>query len=470
MVGAIAWSMIDRFGQQIVQFIFGIVLARLLMPSEVGQIGVLMIFVAFSSVLIDGGFSQAIIRKQNASETDYNTIFYSNLLISVALYLLLFFAAPFIADFFKQPKLTAISRVLFLSTIFYGLSFIQFTLIIKQLKYKSYAIINISGFFISGSFAVTMAFMGYGVWALVAQQLGFHCIRFLMFPFFIKWRPSFSYSFKIIEELWSFSIRLMGTNMLNVLFGQVYTVLFGRFFSFQQVGFYYQANKLSETINGTTQQVIQNATYPLFSKIQEDDSRMLRIYRQLTKSISFIIFPFNAFLIVIAYPLLITILSLKWKPSVELFQLLIIANFFNPLYLLNISLLNSRGESKRTFRLEIVKKMMILISIVICFQMGIKAMLIGFIFASIVAYFLSFIQIRRSLKLPLKNQILDILSFLIFSWILGFFVNLINLIELNLLLKLLIQSSLAILMFIMAALTIFKDQFGKIRELTSQVF
>jgi len=468
MVGALAWSSLDRFGQQVVQLIFGIVLARLLLPSEVGLIGVLTIFVSLSSVLIDGGFGQALIRKQNVTETDYNTVFFVNLSISFVLYFILFFAAPSIATFFKQPDLTKISRILFTTIIFYGLYFIQVNLLIKNLNYRSYAFINILSFLVSGSIAIILALLGYGVWALVAQQIGFHMTRLFIIRFFVQWLPTLNFSFEIIKEVWSFSFKLFGSNILNVLFNQLYTVLLGRFFSIQQVGFYYQANKLSETVNGTSQQVIQNATFPLFSKIQDDDARLLRIYRQLTKSIAWIVFPMSGFLLAASYPLIITLLSEKWRPSVELFQLLILANFFTPLYLLNINILNSRGESNRTFRLEIFKKALILISIVSCFSLGIYIMLVGFVVASFIAYIFSFIQIKKSLKHAIKFQVLDILPFLIFGIGFGFLVNLLNIIDIQYFLKLFLQSASALALFVIVSWLVFREQFNKIMELIAQ--
>ena len=465
MIGALAWSSLDRVGQQIVQLVFGIVLARLLMPAEVGLIGVLMIFVSLSSVLIEGGFGQALIRKQNVTETDYNTVFIVNLTISIILYLILFFAAPLIAIFFKQPALTNISRILFTSTIFYGLYFIHYTQIIKGLHYRYYAFINISSFLFSGGVAIILAFLGYGVWALVAQQIGFHLIRLFIFPIFVRWKPTLKFSFEIIKEVWSFSFKLLGTNILNVIFNQLYTVLLGRFFSLQQVGYYFQANKLSETVNGTAQQVILNSTFPLFTKIQDDDARLLRIYRQLTKSISWIVFPMSGFILAASYPLIITLLSEKWRPAVELFQLLILANIFMPLYLLNISLLNSKGQSNRTFRLEIFKKLLILISIVSCFKFGIYIMLAGFVVASFTAFIFSLIQIKNSQNHPLKLQILDILPFLIFGIILGLVINLLNFIDINYFLKLAFQAAGSAALFITVTRLIFREQFNKIMEL-----
>jgi len=464
----LAWSSLDRVGQQIIQLVFGIVLARLLMPSEVGLIAVLMIFVSLSSVLVEGGFGQALIRKQNVSETDYSTVFFVNLSISIFLYLILFFAAPFIATFFKQPALTKISRILFTSTIFYGLYFIQLTQIIKNLNYRFYAFINISSFLFSGGLAIILAFLGYGVWSLVAQQIGFHVIRLFIFPIFVRWKPTFKFSFEIIKEVWSFSFKLLGTNILNVIFNQVYTVLIGRFFSLQQVGFYYQANKLSETVNGTAQQVIQNSTFPLFAKIQDDNTRLLRIYRQLTKSISWIVFPMSGFILAASYPLIITLLSEKWRPAVELFQLLILANVFTPLYLLNISLLNSKGESNRTFRLEILKKILILISIVSCFKLGIYTILFGYVIASFTAFIFSLIQIKNSQNHALKHQILDILPFLIFGIFLGMTTNLLNFIEINYYYKLLSQAASMLVLFIGITLLVFLGQFEKVMELITK--
>ncbi len=408
MIHALAWTSIDRFGQQIVQFIIGIVLARLLSPSDYGLIGMLMIFIALSSSMIDGGFGQALIRKKEANKLDFSTIFFLNLALSIALYIVLFFAAPRIACFFNQPQLINISRVLFLSILFYAAYFIQYVLIVKELAYKSLAKINISSTIISGGLGIYLAINGFGVWSLVYQQISYHFFRLVLFYFIRKWKPSLMFSVAVIKEHWNFSIHLLGTSLLNVFFNNIYIVLIGKFYPLKQVGYYTQANKLSETINYSFQQILQGASFPLLVQIQDDDERYRRVYRKMNEIISLFIFPLIFTLIIIAEPLIITLLSEKWKASVVFFQILCLANIFNPFFGLNTSVLNSRGASKKQLQLELFKKGLIFVSILFCFSFGIEVMLIGFVIANFMAFGISMIFIKKNLHYYYKHQLKDI--------------------------------------------------------------
>ena len=419
MLKALTWVSIDKFGQQFAQLFIGIILARLLTPHDYGLIGVLMIFISLSSVMIDGGFGQALIRKQDATPTDFSTIFYLNLSISVLLYIILFFSAPLIASFFSQPQLVNISRVLFLNILFYAIYFVQFVVLYKRMDFSTLALINISSVIISGIFGVILALNGFGVWALVWQQVISQAIRAVLFPILVHWRPIRKFSLQVIKEFWNFSIHLFGSTFLNVIFNQIYPILLGRFYPFQQVGYYAQANKLNETVNTASQQILLSGTYPLLVQIQDDTERLTRIFRRLTKSVSLLVFPLTIVLIAIAKPLILVLIKEQWLSSVILFQLLLAANIFGPLYSLNISLLNARGESKKTLRIELIKKVFILISVGLCFQYGIISMLIGLIIATYLSYFISIIYIRKILDLKLRSQFSDILPNLVLSIILG---------------------------------------------------
>jgi len=450
MLNAITWTTIDRFGQQSVQFIIGLVLARLLSPDDFGLIGMVMIFVGLSSVLVDGGFGQALIRKEKPSQTDYSTIFFLNFGVSVFLYLILFFLAPYISLFFNQPRLTNISRVLFLSIIFYALYFVQYVIIIKEVIYKSLAKVNITATIISGGVGVLLAMRGAGVWALVVQQISYHIIRLILFFIIQKWRPILSFSFSVIKEFWTFSIHLLGTSVLNVIFNNLYSVLIGKFYPLKQVGFYTQANKLSETVNYSFQQILQGGTYPLLVRIQNDEERYRRVYRTMVHTISIFIFPLIFTLITVSKPLILILLSEKWSATIPLFQLLCLANIFTPFYGLNISVLNSRGESKKSLQLELIKKGLILLSIFVCFLYGIIIMLIGFVFANYISYGVSMFFIKKNLNYQLKRQFLDIFPSFVVSILVSTIVFLLKGIipSNNLLILLLIQSTVALVIYI----------------------
>jgi O-antigen/teichoic acid export membrane protein len=468
MVKALTWTSIDRFGQQLAQLVIGIMLARLLTPIDYGLIGVLMIFISLSTVLIDGGFGQALIRKQDANATDYSTIFYLNLIISVLLYLILFFTAPLIARFFKHPELILISRVLFLTIIFYAIYFIQYVVLNKNLNFRVLALINIVSVIISGFFGIILAFLGYGVWALVWQQISSQFIRAILYPFLVHWKPIRNFSYRVIKDFWSFSIHMLGTSSLNVIFNNMYTILLGRFYPFREVGFYTQANKLSDTVDAATQQILMKGTYPLLVQIQHDTERLIRVYRRLTQSISLLIFPLIAVLIAIAKPFILVLITDKWLPSVGLFQLLLFANFFGPLYVLNVSVLNARGESKLTFRMELVKKSLILISVVVCFQFGIKIMLAGYVFASFAAYLLSMIYIKRKINHYFKHQIRDILPQIFVGFILGVVAYFIGFLPLSNISMVIIQVIETLIIYIVLVRFFFSESFFQARDFILQ--
>ncbi|NDP22014.1 MAG: lipopolysaccharide biosynthesis protein [Paludibacter sp.] len=429
MLGAVTWSTIDRFGQQAVQLVIGMILARLLSPDDYGLLGMVMIFAALSFVLVESGFGQALIRKVDATETDYNTIFYFNIVVSVFLYILLYFLAPFIALFFNQPQLVSISRVIFIAILFNAFYLVPFSKLGKIMDFKSLAKINLSSTIGSGLIGVVMAFLGFGVWALVAQQVMYHFFRMIFFYLYVKWRPSALFSFTVIRSFWKFSIHLLGTSVLNVIFNYIFVIILGKFYRRSEVGYYTQGNKLNETFNFTFVSILVGSTYSLFAQIQNDDERFRRIFREIAQKTSIVTFPVMLGLIAAATPLIDVVWSAKFLPSVPYFQLLCLASLFAPLYTLNISALNSRGESKITFRIEIFKKMLILISLALTFSYGIMSMLWGYALASILAYLISILYIKNSIQHFIKHQLLDFSQSLIIGFVIALVIYFIGFIK-----------------------------------------
>lgn len=463
VVGALAWSTVNVFGVQFVQLLLGIILARLLGPEEYGLIGVLFIFIGVSTVLIDGGFGQGLIRKKDATTTDFSTVFFLNFLMAILLYIVLYFAAPLISTFFSLPQLTKISRILFLSVFFFSFYIIQQVQLYKVLNYKSLAIINILSVLFSGVIAIVLALKGFGVWALVYQQLLFHVFKAILFPIFLKWKPTMNFSLNTIISLWRFSVPLLGQTTLNVIFNNIYTVLIGRFYPIKQVGYFTQAYRYSETVNAATHGVLFSVAFPVFSQIQDDAVRLLRVYRRLTTSVSLVIIPLVAFLIVAAEPLIVTLISEKWLLSVRLFQLLIFANLFNPIYIINTNLLNAKGKSRDVLRLEILKKGLILISIFGCFNFGIQALLLGFVVANFIAFGVSMVLIKKSIQHYYRHQILDFAAILGISFVIGAVVIFFNLTDLSYLLKLISQSITFLVLYVISVRIFFPQRFKEVK-------
>lgn len=407
MIGALAWSSVDRFGQQAVQIIIGMILARLLSVEDYDIIALVIIFVSFSYVLVDSGFAQALIRKQDATETDYNSVFYFNISISVVLYVIFYFASPYIAVFFNNPQIRDVIRIILFAVIFNALYLIPFAKLSKAMDFKTMAKINIFATLGSGIVGVSLAFLDFNFWALVFQQISFHFFRMIFSVFFVRWKPSKTFSFSSIRSFSKFSAALLGTSMLNVLFNNIYVIILGKFYPKKEVGYYYQGNKLSETVNFTFQAILSGSSYSLFSKIQGDNERFVRVFRELARKTSLISFPLILGLIAAAEPLIEIAWSEKFLPSAPYFQLLCLASLFNPIYTLNMSALNASGHSKATFRIEMIKKAMIALSIAITFQFGVISMLWGLVVSSFVAFAISAFLLKKNIKHFIKHQISD---------------------------------------------------------------
>jgi len=464
MINGLAWTTINVVGVQFIQLLVGIFLARILHVEEFGQIGILFFFVGISTVLIDGGFGQALIRKKDATQVDFSSIFYLNLLISILIYLILFFATPYILDFFNLPALTNAARVLFLSIIVFSFYFIQQTQLSKKLNFKANALVNMISVAVSASVALVLALKGYGIWVLVFQQLSFHVSKALIFPFFLHWKPSFAFSWNFVKESWKFSIGIFGQSLLNVLFVNIYTLIIGKFDTVRNVGYYTQANKYSETVNVASNSILSAGTYPVFAQVHNDQPRLLRIYRRLVSSVTILTFPLAIFLIIAAKPLIITLITEKWIESILLFQLLIVSNLFYPIYTINVNILNARGESKNTFKLEIFKKTLILLTIAATFSFGIKAMLWGLIAANTIAFIVSAFLLKKSIVHYLRHQVADIAKTLILSITVGIFVAMLNFTQFTELVKLMLMVLSFALLYIIAVRFIFVEKWMEAKE------
>lgn len=410
MLGALKWATVDRFAQQGIQFVIGIILARMLDPKDYGLMGMIIIFAQIAYVMVESGLGYALVRTTNITEEHKNTVFYSNCGISVILYTILWFTAPFIAEFFNQPSLVWIARVTFLAILFNALYLVPYNMLGRALDYKTLTKINFTATILSGLCGITMAYYQMGVWALVMQQTSYHFFRMVMFHIYSTWRPSILFSWDILKGYAGFSVNMLGTSLLTVLFNNIYTLLLGRYYPVKQVGYYTQGNKMSETVNFTFLAILSSA-YNIMARIHEETERMVNVIRTFTKNVSNITIPLSVFLIVTARPLFFILFGEKWLSAVPYFQMMMAANMFTPLYQIKVHALNARGRSKSTFIIELVKRSIILISIVVSLWLnwGIMVMLLFYIGACWLAYLLSAVAIKKETNHYFRHQILDIM-------------------------------------------------------------
>ena len=377
-MNALAWSAADRTVQQALQLIIGIWLARILSPSDFGLMGIIMLFAGISYVFVEGGFGQAVARIKGADNRYFTSIWIMNLAIASLLYIILYLSAPYISIFFGQPQLKAIIRILFLALFFNAGYLIQHTQLGIQLDYRSIAFCNITATFISGICGITIAYVYKNVWALVAQQVTYHFFRLCCFSLVTKWLPSRHISLQPIRQLGRFSINLMGTSLLNALFSNLFVTFIGKFYPISYTGYYSQAQKQNDTIQFTFISILNGVSYNIFALLHENTTRLKNFYTQLLHKTALLTLPVFCVLITLSEPFFSVLLGEKWISSVPYFQLLCGAQLLCVCDLLCINLLNARGKSRITFRIELIKKTGMLATLFVFASYGIYQGIIAY--------------------------------------------------------------------------------------------
>lgn len=396
-----------------------IIMARILTPEDYGLVGMLAIFIAVSQSLIDSGFSQALIRKQDRSEIDNSTVFYFNIAVGVILYFILFFSAPLIAKFFDEPQLIPITRVIGLCLIFNSLVVVQRALLTINLDFKTQAKASLVGVILSGILGISMAYTGFGVWAIVWQQIVNLFVITILLWIFSQWKPIFVYSWDSFRELFNFGSKLLASGLLNTIFNNLYLIVIGKFFKASDLGYYTRANQFSDFASSNITGIFQRVTYPVLCTIQEDDNRLKDVYRKFLKTSAFIIFPLMMGLAAVARPMVISFLTEKWLFSAILIQILCFAQMWYPIHAINLNLLQVKGRSDLFLKLEIFKKIVTVIILLITLPMGLELMCIGLIVSSVVGLIINTHYTGKLIQLGFIEQMKDLLPTIILSFTMG---------------------------------------------------
>lgn len=422
-VHALFWSFLERFGQQGIKFIISIILARLLLPQEFGLIAMLTIFMAIADSFINSGFGQALIQKQDATHIDECSIFYFNVLLGFLAAGLLCLAAPWIADFYNQPLLGPLTCAMSLNLIINALGLIQITLLTKQIDFKTQLKISVIATVISGTIGVAMALYGFGVWSLVVQSLSSNLLRTALLWFFNTWRPSLLFSFSSLHTMFSFGSRLLASGLLDTVFQNIYLVVIGKLFSPIALGFYSNAKKLQQLPVANISGIISRVTYPVFSSVQDDKPRLKRGVRKALTMLVMINFPIMIGMAIVAEPLVLVLLTEKWAPCIPYLRLLCVVGILYPLHVINLNVLTAQGRSDLFFRLEVVKKIIVVIAVAVTYRWGVVAMIYGQMLTSCIAYFLNAYYTGKLLSYPITEQIQDLMPSLGLACIMGFAVS-----------------------------------------------
>lgn len=464
LIKGIVWSSIERFSVQGVLFLVMIIMARLLTPKDYGLVGMLIVFIAVAQSLVDSGFSQALIRKQNRTEVDNSTVFYFNIAVGTLLYLLLFGIAPWIADFYDSPELTVLMRVVCLNVVFNSLVVVQRALLTVNLDFKTQAKASLVAAIVSGVVGISMAYYGFSYWSIAIQQLVNLGLNTLLLWLLTHWRPQWKYSWNSFCELFAFGSKLMASGLLDVIYRNIYQLVIGKFFTASALGYYTRAQQFADFPSSNLTGIMQRVTYPTLCQIQNDNGHLAQIYRRFLRLSAFLIFPLLIGLSAVAQPLILLLLKEQWLFAATLLQIICFAMMWYPIHAINLNLLQVKGRSDLFLKLEIIKRMIALVVLCITIPIGLTAMCIGQIFSSLIALVINTHYTGKLIQVGFFRQMCDLLPTLLLSltmWLVVYF-------TLSLISGIILQLTVGVLVGVIYYLTLsFLFRFPELNELVS---
>ena len=383
------WAAIEKFSVQGIQFGLGIIMARLLMPSDYGIIGMLAIFIAVSQTFIDSGFCNALIRKIDRTEEDFCTVFYFNIVIALTCYLILFVAAPWIANFFHTPILSTILRVQAITLILNSLMGVHYAKLTININFKALAQRTMLASLVSGVVGVVLAYVGWGVWALVTQNLLSTVINLVFIWIYCKWIPRKAFSKESFHELFSYGSKLLASGLLNTVYVNLTPLIIGRFFSSKDLGEYTRGANLAQFPADNINGVLQKVTFPILAKLQNDDEHLISVYQKYICITSMLIFFGCLLLAAIGKPFVHFLLTEKWDSCIIYLQIYCFSVMFQHISTINLNLLQVKGRSDLFLKLEIIKKIISTLILLASIPFGIIGICVSKIIYTQVAVFIN---------------------------------------------------------------------------------
>ncbi len=419
IIKSFLWKLFEKTSAQLIQFIVTIVLARLLLPSEYGTIALIVIFIQFCDVIIDGGLNTALIQKKNADNIDFSSIFFFSLVMAFALYWVMYFGATLIADFYEQPELVSVIRILSLSLPFYAFNSIQRAYVSKYMLFQRLFYSSLGAIMLSGCLGIFLAYQGYGVWALVAQNISSQFFTTIIMWFTIRWRPVAIFSFERFKGLFNYGWKILGANFITSLFINIRKLIIGKVFAADSLAYFEKGDQLPSIVMSNIYTSIQTILLPTFSDAQDDRQRVKSMMRRSTKLSCFFIYPIMVWMIVAAKPLVLFLLTEKWIGVVPFVQILCIANFFRPITVSNWEAIKALGYSGITLKLELLKKIVDVVILVISVFLGVYAIAWGCVLFNLICVFINLAPNRKLLNYGIREQVIDAVPTLLIALVMG---------------------------------------------------
>ena len=426
IISSLLWKFMERGGTQGIQFFVQIILARLLVPEQFGTIALVMVFISLAQVFVQSGFNTALIQKKDADEIDFCSVFYLSLVVASVLYILVFLTSPLIASFYNDPMLTPVLRVLSLTLFFGAYNSIQNAYIARNLMFKKLFTSSLGAMFFSGILGIIAAYQGLGIWALVVQQLCNQIAITVILMFVVDWKPKLIFSFDRVKALFSYGGKLLASQLLNVLYLDLRTVIIGRVYSPSMLGYYNRGQQFPQVIVSNIDGSIQSVMLPTLASQQDNRQRVKEMMRRAIVSSSFLIFPMMIGMAVVAEPLVRVVLTDKWLPAVPFLQIFCMSYALMAIHTANLQAINALGRSDIFLKLEIVKKITGLIILAISLPFGVYAIAMGQVLSGIISTFINAFPNKKLLDYSYVEQWKDIVPSLLIAVLMGFVVYLFN--------------------------------------------
>lgn len=414
-VSSVLWRVAEQGGKQAIYFVISVVLARLIMPDQFGLVAMLTVFTAIANVFIDSGFSTALIRKTDRTQADCSTVYWFNVIISGACYIVLFAGAPLVARFYDMPQLCPILRVTSLNLIIGSLAGVHRTLLQAEMDFKALTKFNLLGVVLSGITGVILAYLGFEVWALVAQGLMMTAVTTVSVWYKVAWRPSFIFSRKSFREFFGFGSKLLASSVLDTIYSNIYSVVIGKVYKASDLAYYNRASSLTSMTSSLPTSILQSVTYPTLCKLQNDDEALKNGYRRTLRISAFIIFPLCLGVGAVAFPLINVLYTKVWLYAATLLSIMAFSRMWYPIHAINLNYLIVKGRSDLFFRLEVIKKITGVAMLCITVPLGLEAMCWGSVCTSLLALIWNTYYTGKFLQMSILRQLHDLTPTLLLS-------------------------------------------------------
>ena len=459
VVSSLIWRFAERCGAQGVSFIVGLVLARLLSPEDYGLIAIVSVFTTFLNVFIDSGMGGALVQKKNADDIDYSSVFYFNVAFSVILYLAFFFASPWFASLYDASELVPVFRVMGTTFLISGIKNIQIAKIQSSMAFKQFFYANLGGTVISAVVGITFAYLGFGVWALVAQSLISNLFGAVVLWIAVKWKPKWTFSFKRLKGLLSYGWKMMASSLISTGYSDIWQLIIGILYSPTVLAFYNRGNHMPNLVIKNINSTIDIVLFPAMSKTQDEKDKLKAMTRRSIKTSTYIMAPLLLGLAAVSEPVVKVLLTDKWLPCVTFMQIFCIVYVFYPLTTANHNALKAMGRSDLVLKLEIAKSIFGLVALLVTMKFGVLAISFGFLATNLFTQFIKAYPNKKLMGYSYLEQLKDILPSIALATAMAVIVGLVMLLKLSPIVTLFIQVPLGAIIYIVGSWIFKLDSF-----------